>query len=105
MKQSNPNEERAVRRIILSVASALAISAIAAGIWIFSRDVPSAHAGEAGRASIVEAFRHELPNVPGKSLVGLAVTYPPGSKTPSHHHAPSAFITGFVLPGADPKSG
>jgi len=34
MKQSNPNEERGVRRIILSVASALAISAIAAGIWI-----------------------------------------------------------------------
>ena len=43
MKQSNPNEGRAVRRIILSVASALAISAIAAGEPLGHLFAPGGH--------------------------------------------------------------
>jgi len=42
MKQSNPNEGRAVRRIILS-ASALAISAIAAGEPLGQLFAPGGH--------------------------------------------------------------
>jgi quercetin dioxygenase-like cupin family protein len=38
--------------------------------------------------------------VPGKSIVGVVVTYPPGGATPAHRHAPSAFIVGYVLSGA-----
>jgi len=38
-------------------------------------------------------------NIPGKSLVAVRVSYPAGGKTPSHHHASSAFIMAYVLSG------
>ncbi len=50
--------------------------------------------------TVTPAFREVLPNVPGKSLIGVVVTYPPGGTTPAHRHAPSAFITAYVLAGA-----
>lgn len=50
--------------------------------------------------TIVPRFNHALPNVPGKSLIAVEVDYPPGGKTPAHHHAASAFIMGYVLSGA-----
>jgi len=46
------------------------------------------------------AFEHEIPNIVGKSMVAVVVTYPPGAKSPSHHHAQSAFIYAYVLSGA-----
>jgi quercetin dioxygenase-like cupin family protein len=45
-------------------------------------------------------FQHAIPNSEGKSLVAVVVTYPPGSKSPPHHHARSAFIYAYVLSGA-----
>src|SRR5262245_59366611 len=51
-------------------------------------------------SAIGPAFNETIPNVPGKSLVAVVVPYPPGGKTPPHHHAPSAFVTGYVLSGA-----
>jgi quercetin dioxygenase-like cupin family protein len=45
-------------------------------------------------------FEHALPNIPGKSMIAVVVTYPPGGKSPAHHHAPSAFIYAHVLSGA-----
>ena len=33
-------------------------------------------------------------------MVALVVTYPPGAKSPAHHHARSAFIYAYVLSGA-----
>jgi quercetin dioxygenase-like cupin family protein len=33
-------------------------------------------------------------------MVAVVVTYPPGSKSAAHHHAPSAFIYAYVLSGA-----
>jgi quercetin dioxygenase-like cupin family protein len=33
-------------------------------------------------------------------MVAVVVTYPPGGKSPSHHHARSAFIYAYVLSGA-----
>jgi quercetin dioxygenase-like cupin family protein len=46
------------------------------------------------------AFNNPIPNIPGKSIMALVVDYPPGGGTPPHRHAPSAFITGYVLEGA-----
>lgn len=57
-------------------------------------------AADAPRETIAPAFAEAIPNVPGKSLVGAVVTYAPGGKTPSHRHAKSAFIVGYVLSGA-----
>jgi quercetin dioxygenase-like cupin family protein len=46
------------------------------------------------------AFNNPIPNIPGKSLLAVVVNYAPGAKNKSHHHAPSAFITAYVLQGA-----
>ena len=45
-------------------------------------------------------FEHVIPNIEGKSMVAVVVTYPPGAKSPAHHHARSAFIYAHVLSGA-----
>ena len=45
-------------------------------------------------------FEHVIPNAKGKSMVAVVVSYPPGAKSPAHHHARSAFIYAYVLSGA-----
>lgn len=45
-------------------------------------------------------FSHAIPNVPGKSLIAVEVTYPPGGASAPHHHARSAFIYAYVVSGA-----
>src|SRR5262249_5546156 len=44
-------------------------------------------------------FSHTIPNIPGKSLVAVEVSYPPGGATPAHTHAHSAFIYAYVVSG------
>ncbi|MGN6482115.1 cupin domain-containing protein [Luteibacter sp.] len=44
-------------------------------------------------------FSHDLPNVPGKKLTAVEVTYPPGAASAPHHHAGSAFIYAYVVSG------
>ena len=61
--------------------------------------------GPPGLAQNVEAqeklvFEHVIPNIEGKSMVAVVVTYPPAGKSPAHHHARSAFIYAHVLSGA-----
>ena len=46
------------------------------------------------------AFERAIPNIAGKRMVAVVVTYPPGGRSPAHHHAPSAFIYAHVLSGA-----
>ena len=45
-------------------------------------------------------FEHAIPNIEGKRMVAVVVSYPPGGRSPAHHHAPSAFIYAHVLSGA-----
>jgi quercetin dioxygenase-like cupin family protein len=45
-------------------------------------------------------FDRAIPNIEGKRMVAVVVTYPPGAKSPAHHHASSAFIYAYVLTGA-----
>jgi quercetin dioxygenase-like cupin family protein len=45
-----------------------------------------------------EVFSEKLPNVPGKSVTAILVTYAPGGKSVSHRHAGSVFA--YVLTGA-----
>jgi quercetin dioxygenase-like cupin family protein len=45
-------------------------------------------------------FERAIPNINGKSLKALVVSYPPGGKSPPHWHAPSAFVYAHVLSGA-----
>jgi quercetin dioxygenase-like cupin family protein len=50
--------------------------------------------------TVTPHFDHAIPNIPGKSLVAIVVDYAPGGASPSHTHAKSAFILGYVLSGA-----
>lgn len=52
------------------------------------------------RTSVTLVYDHQLPNVPGKSIRGVLVEYPPGGMSPAHTHARSAFIYATVLEGA-----
>ena len=51
------------------------------------------------REQVKVAFEHALPNVEGKRIVAVTVSYPPGGKSIAHHHAASAFIYAYVLSG------
>lgn len=55
---------------------------------------------QAPAGKVTPVFDQPIPNVPGKSLRGVLVDYPPGGASPAHTHAPSAFIYATVLKGA-----
>jgi quercetin dioxygenase-like cupin family protein len=74
-----------------------AVAAAAAAV-LASPSFASAQAAAAG--TIKEAFREPVVNIPGKSLVGVLVSYPPGGSSPAHRHPASSFITAYVLSGA-----
>ena len=48
--------------------------------------------------TVTLAFRHTLTNLPGQSVTGLLVTYPPAGRSSVHHHAGS--VVAYVLSGA-----
>jgi quercetin dioxygenase-like cupin family protein len=52
------------------------------------------------RDQVSVVFEHALPNVEGKRIVAVMVSYPPGGKSLAHRHAASAFIYAYVLSGA-----
>jgi quercetin dioxygenase-like cupin family protein len=82
-------------RARLNFAKATAVASTVASAAL---GLPPAGAHEA--ETVKPAFAHAISNVPGKYLVAVVVTYPPGAKSPAHRHAPSAFIYAHVLTGA-----
>jgi quercetin dioxygenase-like cupin family protein len=78
--------------IRLSLSTSLAASLSLAAY------LPSASAADAIRESVTPAFAYPIANVPGKTITGLIVTYPPGGKTPPHRHGRS-FVVAHVLEG------
>lgn len=81
----------ALRRVTRAAAIPLMAAAIVLG--------PSPSIAQ-DREQVKVAFEHALPNVEGKRMVAVTVTYPPGAKSLAHHHAASAFIYAYVLSGA-----
>jgi quercetin dioxygenase-like cupin family protein len=75
----------------LSCALALAALAAASG---------SAHGASDDNSKVTLVYDHVLPNVPGKSMRGVLVEYPPGGSSAAHTHPASAFIYATVLEGA-----
>ena len=49
-------------------------------------------------ATVKPVSSEKLPNVPGKSLTAITVTYAPGGKSAAHRHAGSVFA--YVLSGS-----
>ena len=58
-----------------------------------------AHGDEAAHEKITPAFRHALPNAPGKVISSVVVDYQPGQKSLPHRHG-EAFVIAYVLEGA-----
>jgi quercetin dioxygenase-like cupin family protein len=90
---SNPPSmtAKAVRRAMRTASVLLVAAAITLG-------VSPAIAQNRDQVSVV--FEHALPNVEGKRMVAVTVSYPPGGKSLAHRHAASAFIYAYVLSGA-----
>src|SRR5215469_2996307 len=80
-----------IRSIVF--AGALAAAATWSGL------APSQAASQ-DRQTITKVFQEAIPNIPGKSLIGILVSYPPGGKTRAHYHPQSAFIAAYVLSGS-----
>ncbi|HWT99023.1 MAG TPA: cupin domain-containing protein [Terriglobales bacterium] len=55
-------------------------------------------ADEDAGAKVQPVAMEKLPNVPGKSISAIVVTYAPGGKSSKHHHAGS--VLAYVLTGA-----
>lgn len=76
----------------------LVIGIVFIAVGILAAD-PAAYAADADAGGAVrQVLAEKLPNVPGKSLTAVVVTYPPGGKSGKHHHAGSVFA--YVLSGA-----
>lgn len=84
-------EGRTMRRVMRTGFFGLGLTAVALG-------VSPACAQKVEQVKPV--FEHAIPNIEGKSMVAVVVTYPPGGKSPAHRHASSAFIYAHVLSGA-----
>ena len=56
-------------------------------------------AGAHGPETVTPLFKRALPNVPGKALIAVEVSFPPGAASPAHTHPKSAFIYAYVLSG------
>jgi len=79
------------------------IRAIRIGSWalLVTAIVAGASPGLAEDAEQVKpVFKHVIPNIDGKSMVAVVVSYAPGAKSPAHHHARSAFVYAYVLSGS-----
>ncbi len=55
-------------------------------------------AGGPGDARETPVFSEDLADIPGKHLTAIVVDYPPGGKSPRHHHTGDVFA--FVISGA-----
>jgi quercetin dioxygenase-like cupin family protein len=91
VEETFTGEDKTMRKVKRMGALGLVLTAIALGISPGLAQKPE---------QVQVAFEHVIPNIEGKSMVAVVVTYPPGGKSAAHHHARSAFIYAHVLSGA-----
>ena len=80
-----------MKRVMRTAFFGLLLTAIALGV---------SHGLAQDVEQVKPVFEHVIPNSEGKSMIAVVVSYPPGAKSPAHHHARSAFIYAYVLSGA-----
>jgi quercetin dioxygenase-like cupin family protein len=81
-------------RSITTFRQVLVAAAVLTAAAPFAAPAASAAGGDAG-ATVKPVAEHDLPNLPGKRLTAVAVTYAPGAKSARHHHAGSVWV--YVL--------
>ena len=84
-------EGKTMRRVTRFLGLGLVLTAIGLGVSAGSAQY---------RDDVKVVFERAIPNIEGKRMVAVVVSYPPGGKSSAHHHAPSAFIYVHVLSGA-----
>jgi quercetin dioxygenase-like cupin family protein len=78
-----------IRTIVTATCIVLAISANGP---VFARDDEA--------ETVKKTFEAPIPNILGKSLIAVEVTYAPAAASAPHTHAKSAFIYAYVISGA-----
>ena len=73
-----------------------AVGFLTASALFIGHDLFAANAA-AKPVTVAQAFSEKLPNVPGKTLTGIRVTYEPGARSASHAHAGSVYA--YVISG------
>lgn len=70
------------------------------GAWLVALVLAASVAGAQDKpaSSAHRLFSEPLPNVPGRTLTAVEVTFPPGAQSPPHHHAGAVMV--YVLEGA-----
>lgn len=81
------NEQFAKIAGLVAAAALSSVIGLAGPTW--------ADASKTGQEHL--AFSTQLPNVQGKSLTAIVVTFAPGASSPVHHHAGSVYA--YVLTG------
>ena len=84
------------RSFFITIAVGTIIAAVAA---TGALPLTAANAASQPRDRIQQAFTHAIPNVAGKTITGIVVTYAPGQASVPHRHG-TAFVVGYVLSGA-----
>ena len=67
----------------------------ASGLWTGST---ARAAGQDAGPQVKPVIAEKLPNVPGKRITAVVVSYAPGGKSPTHRHAGS--VVAYVLSGS-----
>jgi quercetin dioxygenase-like cupin family protein len=75
------------------------VRAICLGVALAGSALAASPALAQTTEQVTPVFEHAIPNIQGKRLVVVVVTYPAGGKSPAHQHARSAFIYAYVLSG------
>lgn len=79
-----------MRRSLIGAGLILGLALVVVGVeWA------EVEAGSSERVQVVSS--QSLPNVPGKSITAIRVSYAPGGKSGKHHHAGS--VLAYVLTG------
>lgn len=84
-----------MKHSILAACLAAVMATTAAPAWAHQPDLDAAAHPE----TVTPLFKRDLPNVPGKAMVAVEVSFPPGAAAPAHTHPASAFLYAYVLSG------
>jgi quercetin dioxygenase-like cupin family protein len=97
--RENPVSDDFVIRVPRKVAGAAVVFAVAlCAVVPFQIRGVSAAATKQEPARVRQVLSQSLPDIPGKDVTAVLVSYAPGAKSPPHHHAGDVFA--FVVAGA-----
>jgi quercetin dioxygenase-like cupin family protein len=66
---------------------------------LLASSVGTAHGASDG-STVSTTFSGQIPNIPGKSLTTVTVSYAPGGSSTGHRHPATAYIWAYVIEGA-----